>query len=86
MPLTSSSPPDAVAAAARQAIEAEIPGAQVQVTPNSPGHFEIQVVSTVFAGKSMVQQQQLVYRAIAPLMQGDGAPMHAVDRLRTRTE
>ena len=33
----------------------------------------------------MVKQQKLVYGAIKELMAGDGAPVHAVDRLRTRT-
>jgi stress-induced morphogen len=72
-----------VCAAARQMIEAAIPGARVEVVPASPGHFEIAVTAEAFAGKSMVQQQQMVYKAIAPLMAGDGAPMHAVDKLRT---
>jgi acid stress-induced BolA-like protein IbaG/YrbA len=31
----------------------------------------------------MVQQQQMVYAAIAGLMRGDNAPVHAVDRLQT---
>lgn len=66
-----------------RAIESAIPGAQVEVAANSPGHFEIKVVSAAFAGKSMVQQQQMVYGAIKDLMAGDGAPVHAIDRLRT---
>jgi stress-induced morphogen len=32
----------------------------------------------------MVQQHQLVYRAIAELMAGDAPPVHAIDRLVTR--
>jgi stress-induced morphogen len=32
----------------------------------------------------MVQQHQLVYRAITPLMTGDAAPVHAIDRLQTK--
>lgn len=67
----------------QQAIEAAIPGAQVEVTASSPGHFEIKVASAAFAGKSMVQQQQMVYGAIKDLMAGDNAPVHAIDRLRT---
>ena len=51
----------------------------------SPGHFEIEVISAAFAGTSMVQQQQLVYGAIADLMAGDDAPVHAIDRLVTQT-
>ena len=36
-------------------------------------------------GSSRVKQQQLVYGAIAPLMRGDDAPVHAIDRMVTRT-
>jgi stress-induced morphogen len=53
------------------------------VTPRSPGHFEIRVVSDAFTNKGRVQQQQLVYGAIAHLMKGDAAPVHAVDQLTT---
>jgi acid stress-induced BolA-like protein IbaG/YrbA len=67
----------------RQAVLAAIPDAQVEVAANSPGHFQLRVVSSAFAGKSMVQQQQLVYAAIAGLMHGDNAPVHAIDRLQT---
>lgn len=67
----------------REAIAAAIPGAAVEVNPGDPGHFTIRVVSNAFEGKSMVQQQQLVYGAIADLMKGDGAPVHAIDRLQT---
>ena len=60
-----------------------VAGAQVEVTATGPGHFEIRVCSEIFAGKSRVQQQQLVYAAIAHLMKGDAAPVHAIDRLET---
>jgi acid stress-induced BolA-like protein IbaG/YrbA len=69
--------------ALRAAILAAMPEAQVEVGANSPGHFQLRVVSPAFAGKSMVQQQQMVYAAIAGLMRGDNAPVHAVDRLQT---
>lgn len=75
----------AVAAAIRDAIAAALPGAEIRVTPASPGHFEIEVVAAAFAGLAPVRQQQLVYAAIKGLMTGDGAPVHAVDRLRTRS-
>lgn len=71
-------------AALREAVLAAIPDAQVTAAANSPGHFALEVVSPVFAGKSMVQQQQLVYGAIRTLMAGDAAPVHAIDRLVTR--
>lgn len=64
-------------------IAKEIPDAKVQVT-GAGGHFSIDVESAVFAGKSMLASQRLVYAAIAPLMSGDMAPVHAVDSLRTR--
>jgi stress-induced morphogen len=75
--------PDDVCAALRQAIEAAIADAEVQVIPSSPGHFEIEVTSRTFAGESMVQQQRRVYGAIKELMRGDSAPVHAIDRLQT---
>ena len=85
MPLPIFNSADDVGAALRTAIAAALPDARVQVTPSSPGHFEIEVVSAAFAGKSMLQQQQLVYGAIRELMAGDSAPVHAIDRLRTKT-
>ena len=68
-----------------KSIHAIIPDAIVKVAPGSGGHYTIEVVSTVFAGKSMLESQRLVYGAIAHLMKGDGAPVHAVDSLKTRT-
>ena len=73
-----------VTEAAKLAIEEKIPGAIVEVT-GAGGHFNIVVVSEVFAGKSMVGSQRLVYGAITHLMKGDMAPIHAVDSLKTRT-
>ncbi|MGD9762318.1 MAG: BolA/IbaG family iron-sulfur metabolism protein [Candidatus Binatia bacterium] len=84
MALTMFNSADDVCQALREAVLAVIPNAQVQATASSPGHFALEVVSPVFAGKSMVQQQQLVYGAIKQLMAGDGAPVHAIDRLKTR--
>jgi acid stress-induced BolA-like protein IbaG/YrbA len=71
--------------AIRTAILEKIPDASVDVTPGSGGHFTISVVSPVFAGKSMVDSQRLVYGAIAHLMKGNDAPVHAVDKLTTKT-
>jgi acid stress-induced BolA-like protein IbaG/YrbA len=67
------------------AIAAAFPDAAVEVRTNSPGHFEIRVVSASFAAQSRLVQQQRVYAAIAHLMKGDTAPVHAVDRLHTET-
>ena len=71
--------------AIRLAILEKIPDAAIVVEPGSAGHFTIQVVSPVFSGKNMVESQRLVYGAIAHLMKGDGAPVHAVDKLTTKT-
>jgi acid stress-induced BolA-like protein IbaG/YrbA len=81
--LSSPSEPADLAAQLRAAIAEALPGATIDVTPNSPGHYQIRVVAQEFAGKNRVQQQQLVYRAIAPLMRGDAAPVHAIDLLQT---
>ena len=86
MALTIHNSADDLCAALRAAVLAAIPDAQVTATANSPGHFQLDVVSPVFAGKSRVQQQQLVYGAIKQLMAGDAAPVHAIDRLTTRVE
>jgi acid stress-induced BolA-like protein IbaG/YrbA len=58
--------------------------AQVEVEGGG-GHFTIVVTSPVFAGKSRLDSQRLVLGSIAHLMAGDGAPVHAVDSLKTKT-
>ncbi len=68
--------------AIREAIVAAIADADVLVSGGG-GHFSIEVTSSVFAGKNRVESQRLVYGAIAHLMKGDMAPVHAVDTLRT---
>ncbi|MFO0757756.1 MAG: BolA family protein [Byssovorax sp.] len=68
----------------RKAIEAKVEGAVAEVQGGG-GHFQIVVTSPIFAGKSMLESQRLVYGAIAHLMAGDAAPVHAVDSLKTRT-
>ena len=68
----------------KQAIIDKIPDAKVAVAPGSGGHFTIDVISPVFEGKSMVDSQRLVLGSIAHLMKGDGAPVHAIDKLTTR--
>jgi acid stress-induced BolA-like protein IbaG/YrbA len=78
-----SEPSDVVAVRLRECIESSIPDARVQVETGGAGHFALAVVSESFAGKSRVAQQQLVYAAIAHLMKGDAAPVHAIDRLTT---
>lgn len=72
-----------VVEALREAIESKIPSSKADVSGGG-GHFTIEVVSPAFAGLGMLESQRLVYSAIAHLMQGDLAPVHAVDRLKTR--
>lgn len=84
--ILSSPPPEPaeVAAQMKRAIEEALPGARVEVAARGAGHFELEVVSAEFEGLPRLRQQQRVYAAIAPLMSGDDAPVHAVDRLVTR--
>jgi len=67
----------------QDAIARSLPGSEVQVTCGSPGHFSISVRWGEFANKNRLACQRLVYKAIAHLMAGDRAPVHAVDRLET---
>lgn len=68
----------------RRALATALPDAAVEVEAGSPGHFSLSVVSAAFAGLPRVRQQQKVYAAIAHLMAGDAAPVHAIDQLITR--
>jgi len=63
-------------------IEAGLPNAQVQVRGEDGQHFEAVVVSPDFAGKSLIQQHQMVYRALGANMQD--AVIHAL-ALKTLT-
>lgn len=65
-------------------VKARIPDAVVAVSGGG-GHYRIDVVSAVFAGRSMLENQRLVLSAIKHLIAGDRAPVHAVDALTTRT-
>ena len=69
----------------RAAVRTALPDAAVEATAGSPGHFSLRVISPAFAGLPRVRQQQKVYAAIAHLMAGDAAPVHAIDQLITRT-
>ena len=66
------------------ALREAIPGADVAVR-GMGGHFEIRVVSEAFAGRNRLSRQRMVLGAIAPLMTGAAAPVHAVDRVETLT-
>lgn len=69
--------------ALREAIESRIPNSKAEIS-GSGGHFNIEVIAPAFAGRSLLESQRLVYGAIGHLMRGDLAPVHAVDRLKTR--
>jgi acid stress-induced BolA-like protein IbaG/YrbA len=66
----------------KAAIEAAIPESKAEVS-GSGGHFEIRVVAAAFEGKSLLQKQRLVYKAMGSFMHGDNAPVHAVDKMET---
>lgn len=73
--------PEDVARDLADAIRKALPGARVEVEAGSPGHFAVSVASSALAGLSRVKQQQRVYAAIAHMMAGDAAPVHAIDRM-----
>ncbi len=72
-----------VAAQLREAIQQAMPGADVRVSAGQPGHFSLSVRSAQFQSQSRVACQRLVLKAIAPLMSGERAPVHAIDQLET---
>lgn len=49
------------------------------------GHFTVKTVSPAFEGKGLLAKKRLVMRAVAPFMDGDNAPVHAIDHLETLT-
>lgn len=71
-----------VTEAIREAIQDQIDGAEVEVS-GAGGHFSIVVRSAAFAGMRTLQSHRMVLGAIAHLMSGDAAPVHAVDSLKT---
>ena len=65
----------------KRRIESALPGAKVLVgTFSGHDHFEATVEAPQFAGKTRVQQHQLVYQALDGLL---GGAMHAL-ALKTR--
>jgi len=45
------------------------------------GHFTVHIVSTAFAGKTLIQRHRLVYAAVADLMRGE---IHALSIAKAR--
>ncbi len=64
----------------RKLIEAGLPDSLVTVSGDDGQHFEAEVISPDFAGKSMVKQHQMVYATLGGRM---GREIHAL-QLRTR--
>ena len=66
----------------KRLIEESIPGAQASVVDDAGDkeHFFAEVVAEAFRGKSLVQQHQLVYKALGARM---GREIHAL-QLKTR--
>jgi acid stress-induced BolA-like protein IbaG/YrbA len=69
--------------AIEKAVAEAVPDAKVQASGGG-GHFSIVVVSKELVSKSALERQRTVLRAIAHLMKGDGAPVHAVDSIVTK--
>jgi stress-induced morphogen len=61
----------------------EITDAQVTVNNVGNGHFSLVVTAQAFVGKNMLAKHKLVLSAIAPMMTGPSAPVHAIDNLKT---
>jgi acid stress-induced BolA-like protein IbaG/YrbA len=64
-----------------QMIRAGLPDASVSVQGADGVHFEAQVVSPCFAGKSTLQRHRMVYATLGEMM---GREIHAL-ALRTET-
>jgi stress-induced morphogen len=62
---------------------AAFPGADIELVDltGTRDHYQARIVSPAFAGRSMVEQHQLVYRALGDAMHG---PIHAL-ALKTYT-
>ncbi|HET7544385.1 MAG TPA: BolA family transcriptional regulator [Polyangiaceae bacterium] len=61
----------------KRRIAAVIPSALIEVTDltGTQDHYQAKIVSSAFAGKSIIEQHQLVYRALGDAMDG---PIHAL--------
>ena len=69
--------------AIKSAVEQAIPNCTCEATGGG-GHFEIIATSAAFNGQSLLNKQRMVLNAIAHLMKGEDAPVHAVDKIETR--
>lgn len=59
---------------------------QIQGAYDDPNgsHISIYCVSEAFEGKRSLARQQMIYKAIWEEMQGDAAPLHAVDKMELK--
>lgn len=64
-------------------LEAAFPEGQIELVDltGTKDHYQARIVSSAFEGKSLIEQHQLVYRALGNAM---GGPIHAL-ALKTYT-
>lgn len=67
----------------KTAIASRLPDAEIRITPGSGGHFSVWVKDEAFRGLAKLAAHRLVMGALAPLMAGNNAPVHAIDTLET---
>lgn len=68
----------------QEILTAALPGAEVEVKDltGTKDHFQATIAAPQFAGKSLIEQHQMVYRALGDAMKG---PIHAL-ALTTRAK
>jgi stress-induced morphogen len=61
----------------RERIASAFPAAKIEIVDltGTQDHYQARIVSAAFQGKSMIEQHQLVYRALGDAMDG---PIHAL--------
>jgi stress-induced morphogen len=74
------------AQAIEHAILKAVPEAKVEVVSSGGGHYSVRVRSPAFRDRSTLERHRMVYSAIAPLMAGETAPVHAIDTLQTAVD
>ena len=70
----------------RDTVAQAFPGAQVSVrdTTGTSDHFELVVVSDVFAGRSLIERHRMIYAVLGDAV---GGPIHALSiRAETPSE
>ncbi len=73
-----------VNAAIVAAVEAAIAVSRCE-SSGGGGHYNIVVTAAAFEGQSLLAKQRMVLNAIAHLMKGEQAPVHAVDSIITKS-